>query len=298
MAMTFGSLFAGIGGFDIGLERAGMTCKWQVEIDDFATRVLERHWPHVQRFRDVRQCGGRNLPAVDLICGGFPCQPFSVAGKRRGTDDDRNLWPEMRRVVAELRPAWVVAENVPGIAGLYLDTVLSDLEGLGYEVGTVEVPACAFGAPHIRQRLLIIANAAPVFGIAIERHESDGLLSTDDPDADGGRLQVVTKRDGQSKEHSTDRDTQQLYADGLCDALADPNRSRSVVSRSIGEQAQDAGSEPSSDGGEGWQSEPGVGRVAHGVPHRVDRLRCLGNAIVPQMVEWIGRIIVAAEAGT
>ena len=98
-SFTVGSLFAGIGGFDLGLERAGMTVRWQVERDEFCQRVLAKHWPEVPRYGDIRDCGARNLPAVDLICGGFPCQPFSNAGQRRGTDDDRYLWPEMRRVV-------------------------------------------------------------------------------------------------------------------------------------------------------------------------------------------------------
>ena len=112
---TFGSLFAGIGGIDLGLERASWECRWQVEIDPFCQKVLAKHWPDVRRYGDVRDCGKHNLETVDLIAGGFPCQPYSLAGKRGGESDDRNLWPEYRRIVAELRPAWVLAENVPGI---------------------------------------------------------------------------------------------------------------------------------------------------------------------------------------
>src|SRR6185436_15994505 len=103
--MRFGSLFAGIGGLDLGLERAGMECAWQVEIDEYCQRVLTKHWPNVTKFRDVRECGAANLQPVDLICGGFPCQPFSLAGKRKGSADDRHLWPEMLRIIDELRPA-------------------------------------------------------------------------------------------------------------------------------------------------------------------------------------------------
>lgn len=157
--MTFGSLFAGIGGFDLGLERAGMECKWQVEIDDFCNRVLEKHWPRVKRYRDVREVGAHNLEPVDLICGGFPCQPFSVAGKQRGKEDDRHLWPEMFRIVSELRPTWVVGENVPGLVRLGLDEVLSDLEGIGYSTQTFDIPACAVDAPHVRHRIWIVAFA-------------------------------------------------------------------------------------------------------------------------------------------
>jgi DNA (cytosine-5)-methyltransferase 1 len=161
--LTFGSLFAGIGGFDLGLERAGMECKWQVEIDDFCNRVLEKHWPHVKRYRDVREVGKHNLEPVDLICGGFPCQPFSVAGKRDRTSDDRHLWPEVRRVVQEVHPRWFVGENVPGIDDGYemvLDQVCADLESIGYAVAPpLEIPACAVDADHLRFRVFIIANS-------------------------------------------------------------------------------------------------------------------------------------------
>ena len=157
--MRFGSLFSGIGGFDLGLERAGMECAWQVEIDEYCLKVLEKHWPSVSRYTDIRECGRDNLEPVDLICGGFPCQPYSVAGKRRGAEDDRNLWPEFLRIVRELRPAWVVGENVPGIVPMYLDEVLSDLEGEAYTCWTFNIPACAFDAPHRRERIWIVAYA-------------------------------------------------------------------------------------------------------------------------------------------
>ena len=155
--MRFGSLFAGIGGFDLGLERAGMECAWQVEIDDYCNRVLEKHWPDVRRYRDVKEVGKHNLEPVDLICGGFPCQAYSVAGKRKGADDDRNLWPDYLRIVRELRPTWVVGENVPGIIPMYLDQVLSDLEGEEYTCWTFNIPACAFDAPHRRERIFVVA---------------------------------------------------------------------------------------------------------------------------------------------
>lgn len=156
---TFGSLFAGIGGFDLGFERAGMTCSWQVERDPFCLKVLNRHFPNVPKHDDIHTVGSHNLSSVDLICGGFPCQPFSSAGKQLGEADDRNLWLEMRRVIAELKPHYIVAENVLGLVGLYLDTVLSDLESEGYEVGTVVLPVGAFGASHQRHRVFILAHA-------------------------------------------------------------------------------------------------------------------------------------------
>jgi DNA (cytosine-5)-methyltransferase 1 len=198
--ITVGSLFAGIGGFDLGLERAGMQVLWQVEKDEYRRRVLEKHWPEIRRYADVREvhgpysythkirCNGKGqheegsegggesrhqspplgeagkerersgcLEPVDLICGGFPCQPFSNAGKRRGKDDDRNLWPEFKRIIEECRPRWIVAENVLGLRTIYIDQVLSDLEGMGYATETVVVPAVAVNAPHRRDRFWIVA---------------------------------------------------------------------------------------------------------------------------------------------
>jgi len=155
--LTFGSLFSGIGGFDLGLEKAGMICKWQCEIDPFCNKVLAKHWPNVKRYGDIKEIGGYNLETVDLICGGFPCQPFSFAGKRRGKKDDRYLWPEMLRVIAEVKPAWVIGENVPGIIHMELDKALSDLEAEGYETQTLIIPACAVDAPHRRDRIWILA---------------------------------------------------------------------------------------------------------------------------------------------
>ena len=114
---------------DLGLDRAGMECAWQVEIDEYCLKVLEKHWPDVPKYKDVKDVGKENLKTVDLIAGGFPCQPHSVAGKRKGAEDDRNLWPEFIRIIRDLKPRFVLGENVPGIVTTYLDTVLSDLEG-------------------------------------------------------------------------------------------------------------------------------------------------------------------------
>lgn len=159
-------LFSGIGGFSMGLQRAGMQTVAFCEIDPFCRRVLEKRFPGVPIFGDIRELTsdalkevGIDAGTIDLICGGFPCQPFSVAGKQRGKEDDRYLWPEMLRVISEVRPTWIIGENVPGIIKLALDNVLSDLENLSYACQTFNIPACAVDAPHQRKRVWIVAHS-------------------------------------------------------------------------------------------------------------------------------------------
>ncbi len=236
MPLYFGSLFAGIGGIDLGLERAGMKCLWQVEINDYCTKVLEKHWPKVKRFRDIKECGKHNLKSVDLICGGFPCQPHSVAGKRLGAADTRNLWPDFLRIISELRPRWVIGENVKGIITTYLDTVLSDLEGEDYTCWTFNIPACTFGAPHRRERIFIMAHSKQQ---GLER----GI---------GWAEPILFETNYIS--------TPPLWAHWPIDI-----------------------------------PKPFISRGDDGFSSRVDRLKCLGNAVVPQVAEWIGRQVVEAD---
>src|SRR5882724_9140205 len=158
MILTFGSLFTGIGGMDLGLERAGMICKWQVEINEYASKVLTKHWPNVTRLRDVRDVGRHNLAAVDLICGGFPCQDISNAGKRAGIDGERSgLWSEYARIICELRPRYVVVENVAALLERGMGRVLGDLAKIGYDAEWRSFRASNFGAPHRRERIFIVA---------------------------------------------------------------------------------------------------------------------------------------------
>jgi len=147
-------LFSGIGGFSLGLERTGgFETVAFCEIEEFPRKVLAKHWPEVPCFEDVRTLKGSDIGTVDVICGGYPCQPFSTAGKRRGKEDDRHLWPEFMRLVVELRPTWVIGENVAGHISMGLDDVLSDLEAEGYSARAFVIPACAKDAKHRRDRV-------------------------------------------------------------------------------------------------------------------------------------------------
>lgn len=159
--LTFGSLFAGIGGIDLGFERAGLQCKWQVEIDAYAQNVLAKHWPNVRRHDDVRTWPQPNTEYVDIIAGGFPCQDVSQAGKRVGIDGERSgLWSEFHRIICEMRPRFVVVENVAGLLVRGIDRVLGDLAGIGYDAEWSVLSSCRMGAAHMRQRVFIVAYPA------------------------------------------------------------------------------------------------------------------------------------------
>ena len=253
-----------------------MHCAWQVEVNPFCLKVLQKHWPDVPKFKDVRNVGKHNLEPVDLVCGGFPCQPHSISGKRKGAEDDRNLWPEFLRIVKEIRPAWVLAENVPGIVSLYLDQVLSDLESAGYTCWPLNIPACAFNAPHIRKRIFVVAH-------------TDSRTRSHREITQGGECGQVGWTQEQARRCSCD------VADASCQFRNGSDDNRGCRPQPLS-QSGDSAEETQSFGG-WWSSEPDVGRVAHGIPDRVDRLRALGNAVVPQIAEWIGRCIMETERG-
>lgn len=289
------SLFTGIGGLDIAAEWAGFETVGQCEWADYPTKVLEKHWPDVPRWRDIRTLTKESfyertgLRTVDVISGGFPCQPFSVAGKRRGKEDDRYLWPEMLRVISELRPAWVVGENVAGIVNMALDQVYADLENEGYSVQSLIIPACAVDAPHRRDRCAIVAWDA-------NRRDRDAWAERE----------VEERENAEPAGICDDVSTEKAQPERRCDVLSDTdNRGRSLwrdgelpaVEETATSWADHRGRAAEYVTGEWWPAEPDVGRVANGVPSRVDRLKCLGNAVVPQQFYPIFQAIADIERG-
>lgn len=224
--LRVGSLFSGIGGLDLGLERAGMTVIWQSEIDPYACRVLAKHWPEVPNLGDITTIDWNHVERPDLICGGYPCPAFSQAA--RGRNVAPNLWPHMRDAIEALQPRWVLLENVAAHLGRGFPAVLADLHALGFDAEWSVVTACSVGAAHTRRRLFAVAHA---------------------------------HRDGEPA----------LTLDGEVAWLP-----------------QDAG-----DLGRWGIPTASDVRADDGVPHRLDRDRALGNAVVPQVAERVGRMILA-----
>jgi len=258
--MRFGSLFSGIGGIDLGLERAGMTCAWQSEIEPYACRVLAKHWPAIPNLGDIRGIDWTTVGTVDVVAGGYPCQPFSYAGRRAGADDPRHLWPMFADCLRVVRPRYAMLENVSGHLSLGFGDVQADLASLGYDAQWDCIPAAALGAPHLRDRVFIIATRRtamdPNSNSEPRRPKHGGASAWPSPMADTSSKGLQRCWDERSVTH-------------------DRFRSRRV-----------------------WEVEPEVGRVVDGVPHRMDRLKGLGNAVVPQVAEHIGRIIMSMEANT
>ena len=282
--MNVGSLFAGIGGFDLGLERAGMRRSGKSSIDAYCRAVLARHFPDAERYEDVREVGAaQTSPPVDVLCGGFPCQDLSLAGQGAGIDGARSgLWSEYARIIGELRPRYVVVENVSALLARGLGRVLGDLAALGYDAewdcirlrplapltagtgsGSLPTPSArrTWASAHTRGRWTERGGRRPgVTPTAVLA--TGGLRRT--------RRSVTYSR---RASHWTAALGRPCERDGL--------------------EGDELGQVGSSDW---WRTEPDVGRVAHGVPARVDRLRSLGNALVPQIAEWIGRRILEHEA--
>ncbi len=256
--LTVGSLFSGVGGFDLGLERAGMEVIFQCEIDAFCQKVLKKHWPNVKLYDDIKQINRTNTVSPDVLVGGPPCQPASVAGKRKGTSDDRWLWPETLRVVKELKPTWCLFENPTGIlsleGGVPFEQVLSEMENQGYEVQAFIIPACSVGAPHRRDRVWIIAHARELRMGNVAGSGSYQDLKRELPEA------------AQRRQTRPVRDKATSFVGDFTSVVCETGNDR---------------------------TDDGLPRKME--PNRVNRLKALGNAVVPQVVEILGRAILDYE---
>ena len=313
--LTVGSLFSGIGGFDLGLERAGMRVLWQCESDPFCRRVLAEHWPGVPCYEDVRELRGVGVRPVDVLCGGFPCQDISGAGKRAGIDGDRSgLWSEFARLIGEFRPEYVIVENVADLLVRGVGRVLGDLAALRYDAEWDCLPASAVGAPHQRDRVWIIAYPRRQWPVADSGGQC-GAVGREARDLAGAARGDQGAGEERQRDGDAPRDRRSIVADAASNGCGSrwPGRSDTGGAREQQPAFQDAQGERrraqrpqcaveartdvdlASAGGQ-WLVEPDVGRVADGVPARVDRLRSLGNALVPQIAQWIGERIVSYEA--
>lgn len=273
------SLFSGIGGLDLAAEMAGFETVGQCENAQYPTKVLEKHWPDVPRWEDIRTLTKESfyertgLHTVDLISGGFPCQPFSVAGKQKGKGDERYLWPEMLRVIHEIAPCWVVGENVPGILRIAAADVISDLEREGYHTVLFDFEAAAVGAPHRRERIAFVAHRN---GEGLQRRNGEVVSDTISGSwtmRRHGEFSAVKsalgmRRDNRGGKEEHERGQWRLpesrvggMADGLSDWL---DRGMSAPGK--------------------WLKDPhpAIPRVEIGVKNRANRIKCLGNAVVPQ----------------
>ena len=300
-------LFSGIGGFALAAKWNGFRTVGFCDNEPYAQAVLRKHWPDVPIHDDIRKVRGDLYAGVTLLTGGFPCQPFSVAGKQRGKTDDRYLWPEMLRVIREAGPTWIVGENVAGIVNMALDQVHADLEAEGYEVESVIIPACAVDAPHKRDQVWIVA------------HAKGGKR---------GGLQNASSTQGPQSGDQLLRDKSGLPRKLCSKYLANSNAERKLQQKrnfkKFGSRISDSSknvAHPEGIGVQGqwpcriekpqphgcssiplrkserskqaqWLPEPNVDRVVDGLPNRVGRIRGLGNAIVPQVAAEIIRCIV------
>jgi len=282
------SLFSGIGGIDLGLEMTGhFKTKLFSEIDPFCQKVLKKHWPDVPIIPDVRDVDGKEIKS-DVIVGGFPCQPWSVAGKRKGKDDQRHLWPEMFRVIKEAKPSIVIGENVPGIINtqMALGSCVADLESEGYKVQPVVLPACGVNAPHRRYRVFILAVANSKYNGLFTSKKRESIEKTISE-------QQKRKNDSFNFERTSSVPTSSENVANTKSIFRNDNEVNKEHGKPKTQKVFGNGS--SIQGTSTWfSSEPNVGRVANGIPSRVDRLKSLGNAVVPQLAYVIGQQIITA----
>jgi len=284
-------LFSGLGGFSLGLEATGgFETVAFCDIEKFSRKVLKKHWPNVKQYKDIKeltyeQIKEDTLAPIDIITGGYPCQPFSVAGSQLGEKDKRHLWPDMFRIIKECKPTWVIGENVGGHIKLGLDTVLQDLESEGYSVRAFSISASSIGANHQRERVWVIAHS----NVENTRQHGGRIKPTWNTESIGPRTSEETqwstntdKINGSSERatsmgESSDTDSQRLQGLGSEQQLRKDETERPTSWERW------------------WEFEPNVGRVANGVPQRVDRLKGLGNSLVPAIPYAIGHAILEEE---
>lgn len=325
--LTHLSLCSGIGGIDLAAERAGFQTVGQCEIDEYASKVLAKNFKGVPNLHDIRTVTNRRFRELGIPTGndltvlsaGFPCQPYSLAGKGLGDSDIRDLWGEVARVIGEVRPKWFVGENTPGLFSRenqrYFRRILNDLSALGYSVGWGIWGACDVGAPHKRNRMFFIGRNSDVYGYK-KKSEVSGRQNSE---FSGVRRKVsdspVERRDSseiQRRESSESRRTENarriqtrgLQLGGIRGGLSDSD-GFGLGKRGFEKQIEEAARRGSNHGNgketndtrQRWETEPDVGRVAHGIPFRVDRLRCLGNAVVSEQAYPIFEAIADCERG-
>ena len=352
MKLNHLDLFSGIGGFSLGLEATGgFETKAFCDIEEYPRQVLQKHWPHVKQYKDIKELNYERLKAdgidsIDIITGGYPCQPFSVAGLKKGEEDPRHLWPEYFRLIKECRPTWVIGENVPGHIKLGLDTVIKDLESEDYSVRPFSISAASVGANHQRERIWIVAYSERNYNFNEEQrvngeekkisreHREDNSTTGQSSRTSTARTQsdshVVNSDSIRSLQHTeTTKETSRRGTETSSMSTSDvantnewknntrneskpreeeqfkfsPNSSseRGVVANTNGEGSQRYGSEyelrksqeeRKTSWARWWDIEPNVGRVAHGIPKRVDRLKGLGNSLIPQIPYYLGTVIL------
>jgi len=268
---TLLDVFSGIGGFSLAAKRAGFRTIAIAEVEPYASCILRRHWPYVPNLGDVRSVSRASIPGpVDVIAGGFPCQPASIGGPMRGTSDPRWLWPECARLLDEFRPSFALFENVPGLHsvndGQAFQEILQDLAALRYDALWNCLPASAVGAPHERDRLWLLAHANDGAGTPKRGEHASAPQASSLGQVNGAGSEVHAERQ-----------------ESVCGSRETAGHDASTITD---RDAQDLGVDIFT---ENWRVEPGVCRVVDGVPNRLDRLKCVGNSIVPQVAEVILR---------
>ncbi len=304
--MRHASLFSGIGGFDLAAEWMGWENVFQVEIDGFCQKVLEKNFPNVTRYGDIKQFNGtKHRGAVDVLSGGFPCQPFSTAGQRKGKEDDRYLWPEMLRIIREVQPRWIVGENVSGLlnlsGGMVLKQIKIDLEAEGYSVfPPIVLPACSKNAPHRRDRLWIVAYSASDFRHYEHRSEynpqkvQEERFNESEAIANPYSVRFGGVEEFEGRHQHNGRGKAFCESQPYSFKWFTPNANSQRLQRRENRLKSTEGCQPINEQSTGYDklprqdwahfpSQPSVCGGNDGIPNRVDRIKSLGNAIVPQV---------------